>query len=124
MNLSKSKTWSIHCYDEKKQDSITNEYYSNEENNINNSFIQTSSFDEDKNLYKENKINAYFVDHKSKVEDEYSDETSVSSNLLKAVENWRGKRKSEEPKLPKSNDVIIKKRLRKYMDPNTDIEGF
>lgn len=54
----------------------------------------------------------------------YSDETSVSSNSLKTTENWRGKGNSEDPKLPKSKDRIIKKRFRKYMDPNPDIERF
>lgn len=55
-------------------------------------------------------------------EEKYSDETSVSSNSLKATENWRGKGNSQDPKLPKSKDEIIKKRFRKYMDPNPDIE--
>jgi hypothetical protein len=54
----------------RKNKTISNEYYSNGENNINDNFIQTSSFDEDKNQYKEKKINAYIVDHKRKVENE------------------------------------------------------
>lgn len=122
---SKSKDMSIYCNEAKKQDPITDEYNSNEENNTNKSFLQTSSCDEAENWYKGKKLNKYIVDHNSMVLDEYySDETSVSSNSLKATENWRGKGNSEDPKLPKSKDRIIKKRFRKYMDPNQDIERF
>jgi len=118
---SKSRDGSIYCNEEKKQDPITDEYNSNEENNTN----KTSSCDEAENWYKGKQLNEYIEDNNSMVVDEYySDETSVSSNSLKATENWRGKGNSEDPKLPKSKDRIIKKRFKKYMDPNPDIERF
>ncbi|KAL5232782.1 hypothetical protein ACI65C_000192 [Semiaphis heraclei] len=92
-NSSKSRDVSKYCNEKKTQtqDPITDEYYSNEENYTNNSFVQTSSCDEAENWYKGKKFDAYIADHKSVVEDEYSDETSISSNSLKATENWRGK---------------------------------
>lgn len=57
------------------------------------------------------------------INDNDNDASELSSNSLDATENWRGKGKSEDPKMPTSKKVKkLRKRFRLYMDPVPDIE--